>query len=153
MADPKDVSSASGRVSVTACQYMKARRPASPSSVAIIFHPPPPPPHPREKIRLVAELLLEKETINHDDLVSLIGARPFKGHKSYLEYISANKESKMKDAEAETETKAKETAKDEGGEGDSAAEGGGKGEGESAGEEGEGDGDKETAAAAGSKGT
>lgn len=48
----------------------------------------------------MAELLLEKETINHDDLVSLIGARPFKAHKSYLEFISANEDAKQKMADS-----------------------------------------------------
>eukprot|EP00903_Cladosiphon_okamuranus_P017837 g16415.t1 len=54
----------------------------------------------KEQIKLVAELLLEKETINHDDLVSLIGARPFKAHKSYLEFISANEDAKQKMADS-----------------------------------------------------
>eukprot|EP00752_Nemacystus_decipiens_P013873 g12318.t1 len=57
----------------------------------------------KEQVKLVAELLLEKETINHDDLVSLIGARPFKAHKSYLEFISANEDAKQKMADAEKE--------------------------------------------------
>lgn len=56
------------------------------------------------QIKLVAELLLEKETINHDDLVSLIGARPFKAHKSYLEFISANEDAKQKMADAGADT-------------------------------------------------
>lgn len=68
------------------------------------------------QIKLVAELLLEKETINHDDLVSLIGARPFKAHKSYLEFISANEDAKQKMADGASE-------KD--GEGESATAGGG----------------------------
>lgn len=54
----------------------------------------------------MAELLLEKETINHDDLVSLIGARPFKGHKSYLEFISAQEDAKQKDADEAKEKEA-----------------------------------------------
>ncbi|CAM9846407.1 unnamed protein product [Scytosiphon promiscuus] len=59
-----------------------------------------------EQIKLVAELLLEKETINHDDLVSLIGARPFKAHKSYLEFISANEDAKQKMADSKEEAEA-----------------------------------------------
>lgn len=54
----------------------------------------------------MAELLLEKETINHDDLVSLIGARPFKAHKSYLEFISANEDAKQKMADSKDEAAA-----------------------------------------------
>ncbi|CAM9577847.1 unnamed protein product, partial [Ectocarpus sp. 13 AM-2016] len=60
----------------------------------------------KEQIKLVAELLLEKETINHDDLVSLIGARPFKAHKSYLEFISANEDAKQKMADSKEEAAA-----------------------------------------------
>lgn len=62
----------------------------------------------------MAELLLEKETINHDDLVSLIGARPFKGHKSYLEFISANEDAKQKDAAEKEAEKEKDEEGDKG---------------------------------------
>lgn len=48
---------------------------------------------------MVAELLLEKETINHDDLVALIGSRPFAAHKNYLEFISAQEHGKKLDAD------------------------------------------------------
>lgn len=79
----------------------------------------------------MAELLLEKETINHDDLVTLIGARPFKAHKSYLEFISANEEAKQKMADggkddADAATKAKATD-----DGDDAAAATGDGDGDS----------------------
>lgn len=47
----------------------------------------------------MAELLLDRETINHDDLVALIGARPFKAHKTYSEFISANAHAKKEDEE------------------------------------------------------
>lgn len=50
---------------------------------------------------MVAELLLDKETINHDDLVALIGSRPFKAHKTYLEFISANENAKKEAVERE----------------------------------------------------
>lgn len=49
----------------------------------------------------MAELLLDRETINHDDLVELIGARPFKAHKTYSEFISANAHAKKQDEEQE----------------------------------------------------
>lgn len=94
----------------------------------------------RTQIKLVAELLLEKETINHDDLVSLIGARPFKAHKSYLEFISANEDAKQKMADSKDEeaasaaakdTATEETAKSGGGDGASATGEGEGGEGTS----------------------
>lgn len=37
----------------------------------------------------VAELLLQKETINHDDMLDILGKRPFANHKSYEDYLSA----------------------------------------------------------------
>ena len=46
----------------------------------------------REKkslVESVAKLLLAKETITHDDMVDLIGDRPFKADKQYEEYVSA----------------------------------------------------------------
>lgn len=85
----------------------------------------PPPVRTREQIQLVAELLLEKETINHDDLVSLIGPRPFKGHKTYLEFISANEQSKKQDAETNKEGDAD---ADSASEGDKVEGGGGEGD-------------------------
>lgn len=76
----------------------------------------------------MAELLLEKETINHDDLVSLIGARPFKAHKSYLEFISANEEAKQKMADGKDDADAAAAAKAAADGGDDAAAGAGDGE-------------------------
>jgi AFG3 family protein len=43
----------------------------------------------KEQVESVAKLLLDKETITHDDMVDLIGNRPFKADKQYEEYISA----------------------------------------------------------------
>ena len=54
----------------------------------------------REQVKLIAELLLSKETINHDDIVATIGARPFT-HKAYDDYLHANE----KDAEQEESEK------------------------------------------------
>merc|ERR1712032_905111 len=42
----------------------------------------------KEEVRLVAERLLEKETIVHDDIIDLIGERPFEGDPAYKEYVS-----------------------------------------------------------------
>lgn len=80
----------------------------------------------------MAELLLEKETINHDDLVSLIGARPFKAHKSYLEFISANEDAKQKMADADGEGREGSATADGGGGGDADSAAASKPEGESA---------------------
>ncbi|CAM9397571.1 unnamed protein product [Ectocarpus sp. 4 AP-2014] len=100
----------------------------------------------KEQIKLVAELLLEKETINHDDLVSLIGARPFKAHKSYLEFISANEDAKQKMADSKDEAAASASATD------TATEEAKSGDGDSATGEGEGvEGSSGSAAASSSK--
>ncbi len=60
----------------------------------------------RGKVDMVAKLLLEKETITHDDMIDLIGDRPFEGDKQYKEYISnrhainkQKKEAKDEDAD------------------------------------------------------
>lgn len=42
----------------------------------------------KENVQAVASLLLEKETITHDDLIDLIGPRPFGGNEAYHEYVS-----------------------------------------------------------------
>lgn len=41
----------------------------------------------KEQIRLVAELLLEKETITNMDITKLIGARPYSAGKAYEQYV------------------------------------------------------------------
>merc|ERR1711871_1461871 len=41
------------------------------------------------QVEAIAEELLVKETINHDDIVRLIGVRPFDGHKTYQEFVAA----------------------------------------------------------------
>eukprot|EP00560_Eucampia_antarctica_P007499 CAMPEP_0197826880 /NCGR_PEP_ID=MMETSP1437-20131217/3766_1 /TAXON_ID=49252 ORGANISM="Eucampia antarctica, Strain CCMP1452" /NCGR_SAMPLE_ID=MMETSP1437 /ASSEMBLY_ACC=CAM_ASM_001096 /LENGTH=885 /DNA_ID=CAMNT_0043427503 /DNA_START=123 /DNA_END=2781 /DNA_ORIENTATION=+ len=42
----------------------------------------------RTELEKVANLLLEKETITHDDIYDLIGPRPFKSDKQYEEFVS-----------------------------------------------------------------
>lgn len=42
----------------------------------------------KEQVRLVAELLLEKETITNIDVAEVIGKRPYSAGKEYDEYIS-----------------------------------------------------------------
>ena len=46
----------------------------------------------KAQIESIAELLLVKETINHDDIVGAIGARPFAAHKEYQEFIESIKQ-------------------------------------------------------------
>lgn len=47
----------------------------------------------KDEVEKVALSLLDKETITHDDIVGLVGPRPFKGDKQYEEFIRA----KLKD--------------------------------------------------------
>jgi len=42
----------------------------------------------KDEVEKVANLLLDKETITHDDIIDLIGARPFTGDASYNEYVT-----------------------------------------------------------------
>ena len=42
----------------------------------------------------VAEMLLEKETINHSDIVKALGPRPFAGDDQYNEFVSATEDTK-----------------------------------------------------------
>ncbi len=62
----------------------------------------------RPELEKVANLLLDKETITHDDIYDLIGPRPFEGDKQYQEYVSRRFESNEKDSENETEEKQEE---------------------------------------------
>jgi AFG3 family protein len=43
----------------------------------------------KDQVDMVAKLLMEKETITHDDMIDLIGERPFEADQQYQEYISA----------------------------------------------------------------
>ena len=47
----------------------------------------------KEQVENVAKMLLDKETITHDDMVDLIGDRPFQGDPVYLEFISRRRKS------------------------------------------------------------
>ena len=40
-----------------------------------------------DHLRAVAELLLEKETINVDDVINLVGPRPFKMPSAYADFL------------------------------------------------------------------
>ena len=43
-------------------------------------------------MQLVAETLLEKETITHDDILDIVGPRPFKPDKQYEEFVSSRRQ-------------------------------------------------------------
>lgn len=47
----------------------------------------------KDDVEAVAKLLLEKETIVHDDVHELVGPRPFKGDPQYEEFIRRHRES------------------------------------------------------------
>lgn len=67
----------------------------------------------REKqaqIEAIAELLLKKETINHDDIVGAIGPRPFQAHKEYAEFIESIKPVEQQQPKAEEAVKQEEEA-------------------------------------------
>jgi AFG3 family protein len=57
----------------------------------------------KDDVDRVAKLLLEKETITHDDMIDLIGARPFQGDSAYNEYVSNRKAVKVEEAAKEEE--------------------------------------------------
>jgi AFG3 family protein len=41
----------------------------------------------KEEVAMVAQMLLDRETITHDDIAKLIGERPFEGDGAYEEFI------------------------------------------------------------------
>ena len=53
----------------------------------------------KTEVEAVAKLLLDKETITHDDVYELVGARPFKTDKSYDEFVRRRQEVKKDDDE------------------------------------------------------
>ena len=57
----------------------------------------------KEEVRKVAQLLLDKETITHDDVIDLVGPRPFKGNEDYDQYVSNREHLKRQDAEERDE--------------------------------------------------
>lgn len=62
----------------------------------------------REEVEKVANFLLDKETITHDDIVDCIGPRPFKGDAAYQEYVSKRHVAKEEKKEEEEESKEEE---------------------------------------------
>jgi len=58
----------------------------------------------------IAQLLLQKETITHDDIIDVIGERPFKGDDSYNDFVSKRKYDKGKELAKEEAKTAEENA-------------------------------------------
>jgi AFG3 family protein len=73
----------------------------------------------KEFVEKVALLLLDKETITHDDMIDLVGPRPFTGHEAYQEFVSkrfANKkEEEIPEKEAQEEEEESTDADNSGG--------------------------------------
>jgi AFG3 family protein len=57
----------------------------------------------------LAEELLLKETVNHDDLVRILGPRPFKASDAYEQYVNMTME-QVNDDDAEEKDVAEETS-------------------------------------------
>jgi AFG3 family protein len=72
----------------------------------------------KTEVEALAKLLLEKETITHDDVIDAIGERPFQGNTQYNEFVSQRKADKAakeaKQAEEKTEEEKKEDSSDDG---------------------------------------
>ena len=64
----------------------------------------------KDEVEKVALLLIEKETITHDDIIELIGPRPFKGDPAYEEFVRR----RQADKEAQKDDKKSADATDEG---------------------------------------
>jgi AFG3 family protein len=50
----------------------------------------------KNEVDKIAQLLLQKETITHDDIIDVIGERPFRGDESYNDFVSKRKYDKSK---------------------------------------------------------
>lgn len=67
----------------------------------------------KHEVETIAQLLLEKETITHDDVMDAIGERPFKGDTVYNEFVSQRKADKEAKEAKKTEEDNKEEEKKE----------------------------------------
>jgi AFG3 family protein len=62
----------------------------------------------KNDVEKVAKLLLEKETITHDDVHDIVGPRPFKGDSQYEEFVSRRNE--IREGMKKKEASSKETS-------------------------------------------
>ena len=67
----------------------------------------------KTEVEKVANLLLDKETITHDDIMDAIGPRPFEGDKNYQEYVSMRKKMQEDANDNVEETKESEESRKE----------------------------------------
>jgi len=67
----------------------------------------------KDAVAALAERLIEVETINHDDIVSLIGARPFEGSEEYKSYVASQADYTESAAEAEVIDESEDTTAEE----------------------------------------
>ncbi|KAG5188027.1 cell division protease ftsH [Tribonema minus] len=68
----------------------------------------------KHQVEAVAELLLQKETINHDDMIAILGKRPFASHKSYEDFIHSTMQAAEDAPPAEPDASPKEEDKSDG---------------------------------------
>ncbi len=66
----------------------------------------------KTEVEQVALRLLDRETITHDDIVDLVGPRPFVGDAQYNEYITSRHETDSEEPATETEEKKEDTMPD-----------------------------------------
>jgi len=68
-----------------------------------------------EDVEKLASLLLEKETITHDDITDLVGPRPFEGDSAYKEFVShrawAAEKDKKREEDGELSTEDQDSTK------------------------------------------
>eukprot|EP00538_Stauroneis_constricta_P000515 CAMPEP_0119547582 /NCGR_PEP_ID=MMETSP1352-20130426/1658_1 /TAXON_ID=265584 /ORGANISM="Stauroneis constricta, Strain CCMP1120" /LENGTH=988 /DNA_ID=CAMNT_0007592531 /DNA_START=189 /DNA_END=3155 /DNA_ORIENTATION=- len=67
----------------------------------------------KDDVDKIAKLLMEKETIAHDDMIDTIGERPFEGDTQYKEYVSHRFEVNRKAAAAAAAAEAEKKKDDE----------------------------------------
>ena len=67
----------------------------------------------KTQVEKVATTLLDKETITHDDIVDLVGPRPFEGDDQYQEFVSKRKAMEMKKKKKEEDEEATHAKDDE----------------------------------------
>merc|ERR1712084_15863 len=60
----------------------------------------------KTEVEKVTQMLLEKETITHDDVYDLIGPRPFEMDKAYAEFVTRKKNDDNKDVQIDEEEQA-----------------------------------------------
>lgn len=67
----------------------------------------------KNEVDKVARMLLDKETIGHDQIVELIGERPYKGDRNYEEFISRKREEKKDNEKKDDSVKDGDTTDDD----------------------------------------